>query len=132
MRAAFGVRSLVVFGVALSAVAFLSGQTAQPTATWADIGSGGSVPHGAAAFSLQASGDIVLVQEVSRSALRTVDAGEVLRTIRAAVRREHDLEVTVVLIKPATLPRTTSGKVQRRETANVAHKLRISIGPIDS
>ena len=56
----------------------------------------------------------MVVQEVSRSALRTVDADEVMRAIRAAVRREHGLDVTAVLIKPATLPRTTSGKVQRR------------------
>lgn len=71
-------------------------------------------PHGAAAFSLGATEDVVVVQEVSRSALRTVDADEVMRAIRAAVRREHGLDVTAVLIKPATLPRTTSGKVQRR------------------
>jgi hypothetical protein len=60
MRAAFGVRSLVVFGATLSTVAFLSGQAAQPTATWADVGSGGAVPAGAAAVALSDGRTLIL------------------------------------------------------------------------
>ena len=74
------------------------------------------VPHGCAAFSLppDQGGGLVLVQEVARSAFRTLSADDVMLAIRRAALREHALEPqAIVLLKPATLPRTTSGKVRR-------------------
>jgi alkylation response protein AidB-like acyl-CoA dehydrogenase/acyl carrier protein len=57
----------------------------------------------------------VVVQEVARTALRTLDVATVVRAVRAAISEHHSLHThAVVLIKPATLPRTTSGKVRRK------------------
>lgn len=74
----------------------------------------------ACAFSL-AEGDepgseteqLVVVQELGRQQ-RDVDAEEIAREIRRAVAEVHELEVAVVvLVRYASLPRTTSGKIQR-------------------
>jgi len=73
------------------------------------------VPLGCAAFSVDgAEGEmLVVVQEVARSALRTLDAAEVIRAIRRAISEDHALQThAVVLVKPSTLPRTSSGKVR--------------------
>ncbi len=79
-------------------------------------------PHGTAAFAvdLDGTGDdrtgerIVLVCEVERQQ-SGADAGDVAAAIRRAIAEEHELAVhAVVLIKPGALPRTSSGKVQRR------------------
>jgi acyl-CoA synthetase (AMP-forming)/AMP-acid ligase II/acyl carrier protein len=57
---------------------------------------------------------LVVVHEVGRAHL-DVDCEEVAAAIRRAVAVEHELVVhTVVLLKTGTLPRTTSGKLQRR------------------
>ncbi len=77
-------------------------------------------PQRCAAFSVD--GDegeqLVVVQEVRRSALRTLDAADVFRAIGSAVARGHGLQTrSIVLIRPASLPRTTSGKVQRKPCA---------------
>ncbi|WP_437675091.1 amino acid adenylation domain-containing protein [Sorangium sp. So ce131] len=71
---------------------------------------------GGAAFSVDLDGEerLVVVQELSRRA--SADLADVAAAVRAAVADRH--EVTpheVVLIKPGSLPRTTSGKVQRKE-----------------
>jgi acyl transferase domain-containing protein/acyl-CoA synthetase (AMP-forming)/AMP-acid ligase II/NADPH:quinone reductase-like Zn-dependent oxidoreductase/acyl carrier protein/ubiquinone/menaquinone biosynthesis C-methylase UbiE len=73
---------------------------------------------GSAAFSI--SGDagerVVIVQELRRSQRRDANAEEVLDAIRDAVMAEHQLvPVSIVLIRPGGLPKTTSGKVQRSE-----------------
>ncbi|HKH46426.1 MAG TPA: amino acid adenylation domain-containing protein, partial [Thermoanaerobaculia bacterium] len=55
----------------------------------------------------------VVVQEV---AFRGVDLGEVATAIRQAVAEEHEVPVSaLVLVKPGGVPKTTSGKIQRRE-----------------
>ncbi len=72
--------------------------------------------HGGAAFAVEheSTEGVVIVQEVERTALRTLDAPAVLAAIRAALVREHDIRpVAIVLVKPATVPKTSSGKVQR-------------------
>ena len=67
-----------------------------------------------AAFAVEVNGEdrLVVVGEVDR---RTKDFAEVIATIRTAVATEFDLDLhAVVLLKPMTLPRTSSGKVRRR------------------
>ena len=57
---------------------------------------------------------LVVVQELARSALRDCDAPELLATMRRAVLEAHGVDPhAIVLIRPLTLPRTTSGKLQR-------------------
>jgi amino acid adenylation domain-containing protein len=56
---------------------------------------------------------LVIVQEVDRRAAAD-DLDAALAAIRAAVAEEHELQAAaVVLIAPGTLPKTSSGKVQR-------------------
>ena len=72
---------------------------------------------GAAAFPVDADGEerLVLVHEVRRTALRALNAADVARAVREAVAAAHEAAVhDVVLIGPATLPKTSSGKVQRQ------------------
>lgn len=69
-----------------------------------------------AAFSVDIDGEerLIVAQEVKRTTLRSLDADSVTDAIRAAVSRQHRLQVhAVVLLKPGSLPKTTSGKVQR-------------------
>lgn len=57
---------------------------------------------------------LVIVQEVERQYLRHLNVAEVVGKIRQAVLQQHELQIyTVALIKTATLPKTSSGKVQR-------------------
>jgi acyl-CoA synthetase (AMP-forming)/AMP-acid ligase II/alkylation response protein AidB-like acyl-CoA dehydrogenase/acyl carrier protein len=73
------------------------------------------VPNACAAFSLDAidAERLVVVQEVARSALRTLDVAEVIRAIRRAISEDHGLHTHAVeLVRPSTLPRTSSGKVR--------------------
>ena len=75
------------------------------------------VPGACAAFSVETEQgeELVVVAEVERSAVRTLDAPSVVRAIRGAISARHALQThATVLIKPSTLPRTTSGKVRRR------------------
>ncbi|MGH8640583.1 MAG: AMP-binding protein, partial [Burkholderiales bacterium] len=71
--------------------------------------------HGAA-FGLEVKGRerLVVVQEVRRSHLRSVDAGEIVGDVREAVSDQHEVQVhAVVLVRPGTIPKTSSGKIQR-------------------
>ncbi len=73
-------------------------------------------PNCGAAFSVEIAGEekLVIVQEVERSYIRKLNANEVIDAIRRAVSEQHELEVYgVVLLKTASLPKTSSGKVQR-------------------
>jgi len=75
---------------------------------------------GSAAFSIDGHGgeELVVVQEVRRAA-REIAPEDVAAAIRAAVFAEHELPVhSVVLLKPATLPKTSSGKVRRSAARN--------------
>jgi myxalamid-type polyketide synthase MxaB len=57
---------------------------------------------------------LMLIHEVGRSGLRQLATAAVVSAVREAVATHHQLQVQgVVLIRPATLPRTTSGKVRR-------------------
>lgn len=57
---------------------------------------------------------LVVVQEVQRHRSGDTDPDAVLQSIRNAVRRHHRLEAhDVLLVKPMSIPTTSSGKIQR-------------------
>jgi len=69
-----------------------------------------------AAFSVEVAGEerLVVVQEVQRQHL-DADFSAVVTVIRQAVAAHHELQVyEVVLLKPGGVPKTSSGKLQRR------------------
>ncbi|MDQ3578141.1 MAG: acyltransferase domain-containing protein, partial [Actinomycetota bacterium] len=71
------------------------------------------------AFSVDSDGEerLVVVQELKRTERGRHDLDEVARQVRGAVTEEHDVAIdTVVFLRPATLPVTTSGKVRRQFT----------------
>jgi acyl transferase domain-containing protein/acyl-CoA synthetase (AMP-forming)/AMP-acid ligase II/acyl carrier protein len=73
-------------------------------------------PHCGAAFSVPVNGQekLVIAQEVKRSSRRTLNADEVIGAIRQAVAQEHDIDVYgIILLRTASIPKTSSGKVQR-------------------
>ncbi len=77
----------------------------------------GVKPGGCAAFSIDAEGGERLVLVAEFDARRGAPE-EGSAKIRAALAEEHELEVhKIVLIKPRSLPKTSSGKVQRRGCA---------------
>ncbi len=56
---------------------------------------------------------LVVIHQIHRQH-RKADLDEVLRAIRRAIVEEHELDPqAIVLIRPVSLPRTSSGKVQR-------------------
>lgn len=77
-------------------------------------------PHGGAAFSVEGEhGEerLIVVQEVERTVGRPPDVDEIAAAVRAAVVREHELTIhAVVLVQPGAVPKTSSGKIQRRLT----------------
>lgn len=69
-----------------------------------------------AAFAVDIKGQerLVIVQEVERSYLRKLNVKEVVESIRQAVAGEHGLQVyATVLVKTGSIPKTSSGKIQR-------------------
>jgi acyl-CoA synthetase (AMP-forming)/AMP-acid ligase II len=69
-----------------------------------------------AAFAVEvgAQEQLVVVQEVERTYLRHLDVESVVGAIRQALAREHGLQAhAVILLKTGTLPKTSSGKIQR-------------------
>jgi len=74
-------------------------------------------PSSGAAFSIDIAGveRLVIAQEVKRSYLRNLDIEEVIAAIRQAVAEVHELQVyAVLLLKTGSIPKTSSGKIQRR------------------
>ncbi|MBC1235685.1 non-ribosomal peptide synthetase [Nostoc sp. 2RC] len=70
-----------------------------------------------AAFTLEVNHEerLVVVQELEFRAKPNL--AEVISVIRQAITEEHEIQVYgVVLIKPGTIPKTSSGKIQRRAT----------------
>jgi acyl-CoA synthetase (AMP-forming)/AMP-acid ligase II len=80
---------------------------------------------GTAAFALESQGEerLVVVQEMeprSRAELR-----EVFESIRQAVAEEHEVDIyAIALVKAGSVPKTTSGKVQRGARLTSAASLR--------
>ncbi|HSE19187.1 MAG TPA: amino acid adenylation domain-containing protein, partial [Pyrinomonadaceae bacterium] len=74
-------------------------------------------PGCGAAFTVHAGGEerLVIVQEIDTR--KEADPDEVIETIREAVASEHDLQVyALALIKPHQISKTSSGKIQRRDS----------------
>jgi len=73
-----------------------------------------------AAFSVPGEDDeemLVIVQEIERTERNRIDAAELIGLIREGVSEQHELFARhIALIRPGTLPKTTSGKIQRRLT----------------
>lgn len=91
------------------------------------------------AFSVDVDGTekLVIIQELVRHYTEALE--EIFEAIRAAVARNHDLHPhTIVLVKTGTVPKTTSGKIQRhrcrelflaRELDEVASSITPEISP---
>jgi len=92
--------------------------------------------HSAAAFSVVGDDGqerLVIVQEVERSHRHRIDPDEITGLIREAVVNEHDIFIhEVVLIRVGTLPKTTSGKVQRALTRELWRRGAIEIAAKES
>jgi acyl-CoA synthetase (AMP-forming)/AMP-acid ligase II len=57
---------------------------------------------------------LAVVQEIERTHRKNLDLDEVAARIREAVTRQHEIAIgAIALLPPATLPKTTSGKIQR-------------------
>jgi acyl-CoA synthetase (AMP-forming)/AMP-acid ligase II/acyl carrier protein len=73
-----------------------------------------------AAFAVEAEAGearLVVVHEVARTCRNKIDIEAVGRLAARAVAMDHDLELqTLVIVRPATIPITSSGKIQRRAT----------------
>jgi acyl-CoA synthetase (AMP-forming)/AMP-acid ligase II/acyl carrier protein len=60
---------------------------------------------------------LVIVQELKRTAMRMTSYDDVISAIRKAVSEEYEIEShAIVLIKTGSIPMTSSGKIQRRQT----------------
>ncbi|HYP28246.1 MAG TPA: condensation domain-containing protein, partial [Blastocatellia bacterium] len=72
-------------------------------------------PGCGAAFSIDVNGEekLVIVQEADPKKAENLPA--IIDSIRSAVSEKHELQAhTVVLVKPWSIPKTSSGKIQRR------------------
>ena len=74
-------------------------------------------PYSGAAFSVETGGaeQLVIVQEVERR-FRNQNISEVIELIRQAIAEKHELQASdVVLVKPGSIPKTSSNKIKRHE-----------------
>lgn len=71
-----------------------------------------------AAFSITHNSEEVLViaHEIERSAMRTVNYNELFLQISKVIAEDHELDVhEIVILKPGSVPMTSSGKIERRK-----------------
>ena len=76
-------------------------------------------PNGGAAFPITVDDTekLVVVQELERKAMRDTDHNLIIEKIREVIADEHELEVySIVLIRAGSVPMTSSGKIQHRQT----------------
>ncbi|MFM6196478.1 MAG: fatty acyl-AMP ligase [Planktothrix sp.] len=74
-------------------------------------------PGHSAAFSIETEigEQLIIASEIERRYLRNLNVEEVVNTIRQAVAEQNTVDVfAIVLLKTTTIPKTTSGKIQRR------------------
>jgi acyl transferase domain-containing protein/acyl-CoA synthetase (AMP-forming)/AMP-acid ligase II/acyl carrier protein len=80
-------------------------------------------PSCVAAFPVEVDGEeeLVVVAELKREAIRDrVDPAGVAAAVREAIVREHELRAhAVVLLRTATISKTSSGKIQRRASRDL-------------
>lgn len=72
--------------------------------------------NGGAAFSIEVDGreQLVITQEINRTHFLKIDPEDVFLAIRKQVSLVHELQVYAIsLLMPASLPKTSSGKIQR-------------------
>jgi natural product biosynthesis luciferase-like monooxygenase protein len=95
-------------------------------------------PGGGAAFSVEAEGEerLVVVHELEHRQHAEPDA--VVEAVREAVAEEHEVQVyAVALIRAGSIPKTSSGKIQRRACRelflsgglDVLHERRATVAP---
>ncbi|MGF1488110.1 MAG: amino acid adenylation domain-containing protein, partial [Prochloraceae cyanobacterium] len=75
----------------------------------------------AAAFAVEIVGEkqLVIAIEVERTSLRKLNVNEVVGEIRRAISEEFHLQVYgILLLKTGTIPKTSSGKIQRSTTCD--------------
>ena len=68
------------------------------------------------AFCVEVTGEerLVIAQEIERTHLRKLNVDQAVRTICKAVAEQHGLQVyAVLLLKTASIPKTSSGKIER-------------------
>jgi acyl carrier protein len=71
-------------------------------------------PGAAVAIPINGIEQLAIAQEIDRTALRQLNVHEVIDAMREAIADQHDLQAgAIALLKPGSLPKTTSGKVQR-------------------
>lgn len=73
-------------------------------------------PGSGAAFSIEKDGEeqLVIIQEIEMKDLKNPDIEGMVNAIRQSVSENHELQAhTVVILKPGSIPKTTSGKIQR-------------------
>jgi acyl-CoA synthetase (AMP-forming)/AMP-acid ligase II len=84
-------------------------QTVQQSHPALAVGSGAAfIPN------LNSGYKLTIVQEVEQTYLRKLNIPELLSNIRQAVADEHGLQISAIaLVKPGSLPKTSSGEIQR-------------------
>ncbi|MGK7941317.1 MAG: AMP-binding protein [Crocosphaera sp.] len=74
-------------------------------------------PENGAAFSVEIEGEerLIITQEIERGYKETLNTEEIAAKIRRAMVEEHELDThAILLLKRGSLPKTASGKIQRR------------------
>ncbi|MBD2439005.1 fatty acyl-AMP ligase [Nostoc sp. FACHB-110] len=77
-------------------------------------------PGCGAAFAININGveKLVIAYEVERQYIRNLNVNEIAANVRQAVSEQYDVQVyALVLLKTASIPKTTSGKIQRHACA---------------
>jgi amino acid adenylation domain-containing protein len=85
-------------------------------------------PGCGAAFSIEVDGQerLVILQEIDHR--RKADMGAIIRNVCLRVAEEHEVQVHAVkLIKPFTLPKTSSGKIQRQSCRSLFLESRLQV-----
>ena len=87
-------------------------------------------PGSGAAFTvdIDTQEQLVIVQEVHRHGLRSLNVPEVVQAIRQAVTEHHDLRVhAILLLKTGSIPKTSSGKIQRHACRQEFHSKTLNV-----